>query len=118
MRRRRSVLARAAAFVLALAPVLTTGSGAAAEETYIIDGSVWDHFQGYLDKIGHGRRPGAYAITTDGLGAYYVWCPDTRCRAGATYSHEAKQDCEREYGTDCVVFAIRDEIKVRYEIAK
>lgn len=91
---------------------------ARAEEIYLIDGSVWDHFQGYLDKIGHGRRPGAYAITTDGYGAYYVWCPDTRCRAGSTYSHEAKTSCEKEYDTDCVTFAIRDEIKVKYEIRK
>jgi len=115
---RSKPVVRLAALALALAPALMPISEAAAEETYIIDGSIWDHFQGYLDKIGHGRRPGAYAITTDGLGGSYVWCPDTRCRAGSTYSNEAKEDCEREYGTDCVVFAIRDEIRVQYEIRK
>lgn len=99
--------------------VITLGTARAqAEETYIIDGAVWDHFQGYLDKIGHGRRPGAYAITTDGYGAFYVWCEEVRCRAGRSYSTEAVEYCENEYKTDCVVFAIRDEIKVPYEIRR
>ncbi|HNB25597.1 MAG TPA: hypothetical protein PLR41_01445 [Alphaproteobacteria bacterium] len=91
---------------------------ARAGEVYQIDGAVWDHYQKYLDDIRHGLRPGAYAITTDGTGAFYFWCEEQRCMAGKSYSAEAKDRCEAEYGTDCVIFAIRDEIKVQYEIRK
>lgn len=94
------------------------GGAARAEQVYQIDGEVWDHYQKYLDDIGHGRKPGAYAITTDGSGAFYFWCEEIRCMAGKAYSTDAKDRCEAEYGTECVVFAIRDEIKVRYEIRK
>lgn len=94
----------------------TPGRVAQADEVYQITGEVWDHYQAYLDDIGHGRRPGAYAITTDGAGAFYFYCEETRCMAGRSYSGEAKERCESEYGTDCVIFAIRDEIKVQYGI--
>ena len=91
---------------------------ARAEAAYQIDGEVRAHFQKYLDDIGHGQRPGAYAITTDGRGVFYFWCEEIRCMAGKAYSTDAKDHCEAEYGTDCVVFAIRDEIKVQYEIRR
>ena len=89
---------------------------ARADEVYQIDGEVWDHYQKYLDDIRHGLRPGAYAITKDGTGAFYFWCEEQRCMAGKSYSAEAVDRCEADYGTDCVLFAIRDEIKVQYEV--
>ena len=100
----------------ALALSLATLSGTAAAETYRISNEVWGWYQKYLGNIGDGRRPGAFVITKDGEGAYYTWCPDTRCMGGLTYSQEALNDCERDYDTDCVVFAVRDEIRVEYEI--
>jgi hypothetical protein len=94
------------------------GPGAArADETYMIHGAVWDYYQGYLDKIGHGMRPGVFAITPDGLGATYSWCSETRCRANMNLQTKVLQNCEKEYGIECVVFAVRDEIRVQYEIA-
>ncbi len=113
---KQQLVALAVAVSTALAGIATVAPVARADEVYRIDGEIWDHFQGYLRKIGHGNKPGAYAITTDGTGGYYVWCEEIRCVAGSTYSHDAKSSCEREYGTDCVVFAIRDEIRVKYEI--
>ena len=101
----------------ALGGVLAMPS-ARADETYFISGEVWDAYQAYLDKIGHGRRPGAFAITTDGFGASYSWCEQQRCRTNMNLSTEVRQDCEKAYETDCVIFAIRDEIKVQYEIHK
>lgn len=91
---------------------------ARADETYLIDGSIWDYYQGYLDRIGHGQRPGAFAITTDGLGAVYSWCEEQRCRTTMNISTRVVQNCEETYRTDCVVFAIRDDIRVKYEIRK
>lgn len=102
-------------FALALS-VWAALSNAAMAEKYVIDAEVWAHYQGYLKAIGK-IRPGAYAITTDGHGAFYVWCEETRCMAGPSYGQDAVNRCEHEYNTDCVVFAVRDEIKVEYEIA-
>jgi hypothetical protein len=112
----RKSIAGVFAVLVGTAALPYAGTAAQAEDTYLIHGGVWDYCQSYLDKIGHGVRPGAFAITTDGLGAAYSWCPDQRCRASGTYSGQAKQSCEQSYDTDCVVFAIRDEIKVPYEI--
>jgi hypothetical protein len=99
---------------LALALSVALSSGARAEK-YSIDREVWAHYQSYLKTIGK-IRPGAYAITIDGHGAFYVYCQETRCMAGPGYGQEARNRCEREYGTECVVFAVRDDIKVEYEI--
>lgn len=106
------------AWVFALAFAATSAlSGAAAAEKYVISAEVWNVYQAYLLKIDNGDKPGAYAITRDGFGAFYVWCEETRCVAGATYGQDAVNYCEKEYDTDCVVFAVRDEIRVEYEIA-
>lgn len=103
---------------LVLATVLlgVAASGAApADEVLRIDRAVWSVYQTYLQKIGS-TRPGAFAVTVDGYGAYWVTCPGTQCIGATTYSHDAKQDCEQDSGMDCVVFAVRDDIRVQYEI--
>ena len=87
----------------------------AMAENYVVTHGVWSHYQKYLRAIGS-TRPGAFAITTDGAGAYYVWCGDRRCLGGTSYRHEAIQSCEREYGTKCVGFADRDDILVSYTL--
>lgn len=104
------------AAVLCLSLFSLAAPAARADEVYLIPGEMWDLYQDYLDKIGQGRRPGAFAITRDGLGAYYTWCDGQRCRIGSSYSNEAKTKCENHYEMECVVFAVRDEIKVKYEI--
>ncbi len=91
-------------------------AGGAMAEKYLIDHEVWGWYQQYLRSIGNGTKPGAFAITRDGQAAFYSWCQDIRCVAGTTYSQDALNYCEREYDTDCVVFAVRDDIKVEYEI--
>jgi hypothetical protein len=88
-----------------------------AQQKYVISSEVWGVYEEYLRRIDNGNRPGAFAITEDGYGAFYVWCDAIRCMAGATYSQEAINNCEREYDTDCVTFAVRDDIRVTYEVA-
>jgi hypothetical protein len=100
----------------ALAVSLLMLSGTAMAETYRIDGQVWGWYQQYLRNIGNGNKPGAFAISKDGHSAFYSWCQDIRCVAGPTYSQDALNACERHYETKCVVFAVRDDIKVEYEI--
>ena len=65
-----------------------------------------------------GRPEVTSVITADGTGSYSIWCQQMQCIGGTTYSHDAKQYCERDSGQDCVVFAVRDEIRVQYEIRK
>jgi hypothetical protein len=108
---KRSIVGLALALVLSVA----LSHGARAEK-YYIDHEVWGWYQQYLRNIGHGHKPGAFAITKDGHNAFYSWCEDIRCVAGPTYSQDALNYCEREYGGECVVFAVRDDIKVEYEI--
>jgi hypothetical protein len=107
---------RAILIGLALAAWLAAAGQAAAAEKYIIDNKVWGWYQQYLRAISNGTKPGAFAITKDGSGAFYSWCGDIRCMAGPSYSHEAVTGCEREFDTECVLFALRDEIRVEYEV--
>ena len=104
------------ALALSLAAMCVAPGTASSDEKYQISAETWGHFQEYLGKIKNGHRPGAYVITKDGYGSYYFWCGEIQCMPGATYSQEALNACEREYNTDCVVFAVRDDIRVEYEI--
>ncbi|HWA46697.1 MAG TPA: hypothetical protein VG742_00415, partial [Dongiaceae bacterium] len=104
------------AFAVALASIMVLPAASSAEEKYIISAETWSYYQEYLGNIKNGLRPGAYAISTDGNSSYYVWCRETQCMPGATYSQEALNGCERETGSDCVVFAVRDDIRVDYEV--
>jgi len=105
------------ALALILAGIVLLPATATADEKYIISAETWGYYQEYLGNIKNGRRPGAYAISTDGYSSYYVWCREMQCMPGATYSQEAINGCERETNSDCVVFAVRDDIRVEYEIA-
>lgn len=107
---------RAILIGLALAVALAMPSRVEATPKYVIDGQVWGWYQQYLRNIANGNRPGAFVITRDGQSAFYTWCREIRCMAGPTYSQDALNHCEREFGEECVVFAVRDEIKVDYEI--
>jgi hypothetical protein len=109
---------RAIIWICALALSLAALSNTASAETYRINNEVWGWYQKYLGRIGDGRRPGAFVITEDGQNAWYTYCPDTQCMGGLTYSQDALNSCEREYDMDCVVFAVRDDIRVEYEIEK
>jgi hypothetical protein len=104
------------ALALALAGLAFAPATTSADEKYMISAETWSYYQEYLVKIKNGQRPGAYVITKDGYGSYYYWCSETQCMPGATYSQEALNACEREYDTDCVVFAVRDDIRVEYEV--
>jgi hypothetical protein len=103
---------------LAVLGLLLLPGAPRADEKYLISPEVWDYYQQYLGRIDNGNKPGAFAITTDGTGAFYTWCSEMRCMAGTTYSQDAINYCEREYDTDCVTFAVREDIRVTYEIAR
>ncbi len=88
---------------------------ARADTQYRIDASVWAGYQKYAAAIGS-TKPGAFAITEDGHSFWYVKCRTIRCSGSTTYRHDAEQDCEKEYDMPCVIFALRQEIIVTYEV--
>ena len=93
--------------------LLLSVSGAQAAEKLRIEPSVWTHYQEYLRTIGS-TKSGAFAVTADGQGSFYTYCPG-HC-VGKSYGTVVKLKCEEAYETDCVLFAVRDDIRVEYEI--
>lgn len=83
-----------------------------SDETLRISRSVWDNFEAYKLKLGRGG--GVFAVTEDGLGSAYSYCPADRCRPGSFTDH-ALRLCQ-DAGEKCVIFAFGSTIKVDYEI--
>lgn len=109
----RAVIAIAAAL-----GILVCANPAAAE-TIKLHRQIWEAYQSYLKAIGS-TKPGAYAVAEDGTaGAGWV-CPAVRCSDIGRFSMEAKKECEKltSPGVRCVLFAVRDDIRVEYEIVE
>jgi hypothetical protein len=66
----------------------------------------------YLRKV-KVTRPGAFAVSPDGLNSFYTWCDDTAC-ATANYSMPALRGCQGLAGTPCVVLYVRHEPRLQY----
>ena len=108
------------AFIAIAMPVgILACANPAAAETIKLHRQIWGAYQGYLKAIGS-TKPGAYAVAEDGMaGAGWV-CPDRRCRDEGRFAAEAKEECQKltDPGVKCVLFAIRDDIRVDYEIVE
>ena len=66
----------------------------------------------YLRKV-KVTRPGAFAVSPDGLNSFYSWCDDTIC--GITnYSGPALRGCQDLAGTPCTVLYVRHEPRLQY----
>jgi hypothetical protein len=66
----------------------------------------------YLRKV-KVTRPGAFAVSPDGLNSFYTWCDDTAC-ATSNYSAPALRGCQALAGTPCVVLYVRHEPRLQY----
>jgi hypothetical protein len=66
----------------------------------------------YLRKV-KVTRPGAFAVSPDGLNSFYTWCGDTVC-ATANYSIPALRGCQSLAGTPCVILYVRHEPRLQY----
>jgi hypothetical protein len=108
------------AFVaIAMAIGILACANPAAAETIKLHKQIWEAYQSYLKAIGS-TKPGAYAVAEDGrAGAGWV-CPDTRCTDMGRFSTEAKEACQKltDPGVKCVLFAVRDDIRIEYEIVE
>jgi hypothetical protein len=66
----------------------------------------------YLRKV-KVTRPGAFAVSPDGLNSFYTWCDDTAC-ATANYSTPALRGCQGLAGQPCIVLYVRHEPRLQY----
>lgn len=60
-------------------------------------------------------RPGAFAVSPDGLNSFYTWCDDTAC-ATSSYSAPALRGCQALSGAPCLVLYVRHEPRVPYSV--
>ena len=66
----------------------------------------------YLAKV-KVTRPGAFAVSPDGLNSFYTWCDDTIC-ATSNYSNPALRGCQGLAGQPCVVLYLRYEPRLTF----
>lgn len=106
----RPALRRAlAAAVVLLCAGTSVGPAAAAELG--LHPEIWTVFESYRES----RWPGAFAVSEDGRSYGQSACP-----AGGCVLSEAKRaalrSCREAAEGDCVIFALRDDIKLAYRI--
>lgn len=66
----------------------------------------------YLRKV-KVTRPGAFAVSPDGLNSFYTWCDDTVCGT-TSYTMPALRGCQGLAGQPCVILYVRHEPRLVY----
>ncbi len=101
----------ASLFVLALSACATQPS-APPTGPIAISAQTEGELSAYLRKV-KVTRPGAFAVSPDGLNSFYTWCDDTAC-ATANYSAPALRGCQGLAGMPCIVLYVRHEPRLQY----
>jgi len=98
--------------LLALAAMWLTcaGTSARAADSVALHPDVWAAYQAYLEL----RWPGAFAVSGDGTAYGAVRCA-IACDVAAA-KREAIRNCGKAADADCVVFAVRDDIRLAYRV--
>jgi hypothetical protein len=96
--------------------VLGAGVGSqpsAADDVLVISPQVFEYYEKtYLKN----KRPGAMAVSADGLSAGYSYCPDYRCKLNPSARNRALRSCTKAGGRDCQIFAVGRDIVTEYRI--
>jgi hypothetical protein len=66
----------------------------------------------YLRKV-KVTRPGAFAVSPDGLNSFYTWCDDTVCGT-TSYTIPALRGCQGLAGQSCVILYVRHEPRLTH----
>ena len=96
---------------LCAAGTLSWGGAARAAEEFGLHPEVWAAFEAYRAE----NRPGAFAVSADGSRHGQSLCGAGACDPGTT-KKAALQACRANGGGACVVFAVRDDIKLAYRL--
>jgi hypothetical protein len=106
---------RACAALLCLAAALGMWgmpSPARADETpVVLYPFVWEGYQEY-SGLSH---PSAFAVSRDGSTYGYSYCPERRCKFNRD-KKVALESCAENGGEDCMIFAIKRDIQVAYQV--
>ena len=66
----------------------------------------------YLKDV-RNTRPGAFAVSEDGMNSYYVWCDEIGCYE-ISYAIPAIAGCESLSGQHCVALYVRDQARFSF----
>ncbi len=83
-----------------------------ADEPLAVSPDVMADFAQYKSRT----KPLYFAVSSDGLFSWYSYCIDYNCQAAQGYRREAIENCEKEGGTDCVIFAVGDEVQIEFRV--
>ena len=96
---------------LCAAGALSWGGTARAAAELGLHPEVWAAFEAYRVE----NRPGAFAVSQDGSRHGHSLCGAGACDLGAA-KKGALQACRANGGGACVVFAVRDDVKLAYRL--
>jgi len=83
-----------------------------ADEPLVVSPDVMADFAQYKSR----RTPMYFAVSTDGLFSWYSYCIDYNCQAAQSDRRTAVEECKKEGGTDCVIFAVGDDVQIEYRV--
>lgn len=92
------------------APGPTTESGG---DVMLVSPDVISFYEGKYSSL---MRPGAMAVSGDGLYVGYSLCAEINCMMYPSATDLALQACMKAGGRGCRIFAVGDEIKVKYRV--
>jgi hypothetical protein len=70
----------------------------------------------YEGKYRSLRRPGAMAVSSDGRHVGYSLCPEINCLLNPPATELALRACMKAGGRGCRIFAVGEEIRVKYRV--
>ena len=102
-----------------LAAVLAQLTGARAvvaqESSIAISPASQGEVAAYLQKVKN-TRPGAFAVSQDGMDTFYAWCEDLVCNT-TNYSNIAMRGCRSLSGGQCVILYFRNDQRLAISVS-
>ena len=87
----------------------------AQESSIAITAASQGEVAAYLQKVKN-TRPGAFAVSPDGIDTFYTWCEDLVCNT-TNYSNIAMRGCQSLAGTKCVILYFRNDQRVAFTVS-
>jgi hypothetical protein len=86
---------------------------ARADDSLLVSPDIIEFYNGTYKSL---QPPRAIAVSADGRHMGYSYCPEHRCYIVPSASSLAMQACVKAGGYGCRVFAVDDDIKVKYRV--
>lgn len=98
--------------LIAVAALASRPPDARADEPLVLSPNVIADFAQYKAR----RKPLYFAVSRDGLYSWYAYCEGYNCQTPQTYRRDAIAECEKEGGTECVIFAVGEDEQFEYRV--